>query len=171
MIRKAHIAEAQTLVDLVRRHAETDQMLFRTLAEVQSHIQDFLVYEKDGRVVGTCSLSLDMGGMVEIRSLAVHPDFYRQGIATDLIEESIRQASLTEYRKIFVLTYAMPLFEKLGFKVIDKNELPQKIWKDCQGCRKQNDCDETAMIRDVLPVSEQATPGTVLTTSDPAVPA
>ena len=52
-----------------------------------------------------------------------------------------------------MLTYAIPLFEKLGFRIIKMDQLPDKVWKDCQGCRKQDHCDETAMIRDLVQVA------------------
>jgi len=34
------------------------------------------------------------------------------------------------------------------------DQLPDKIWKDCLGCRKQDHCDETAMIRDLVQVAK-----------------
>ena len=76
------------------------------------------------------------------------------------MEQCIGRATQIEFEKIFVLTYALPLFEKLGFQIIDKTELPQKIWKDCQDCRKQDHCDETAMIRPLagLQVGNEAQP-------------
>ena len=36
-------------------------------------------------------------------------------------------------------------FIKLGFKIVDKGTLPQKIWKDCFDCPKFPDCGETAV--------------------------
>ena len=36
-------------------------------------------------------------------------------------------------------------FEKLGFEVIEKSELPQKIWGDCIKCAKFPECDEIAL--------------------------
>ncbi len=158
MIRTANIEESNAILELINFHAQDDQMLFRSLEEIQSHIGDFLVYVAEDEIVGTCSLSWNMGGMVEIRSLAVRPDFYRQGVGTALVEQCIKRAMLAEVPRIFVLTYAVPLFKKLGFRIINMSELPQKIWKDCQGCRKQDQCDETAMIRDLVPVVGQSLP-------------
>lgn len=152
-IRKATLKDADAIVHLINIHAEMGQMLFRTREDVCAHIRDFLIAETDGRVAGACGLSFGPGSLVEIRSLAVLPDHYRQGIGTALVNECIAQATLAECTQIFVLTYAIPLFKKLGFRVIDMDRLPDKIWKDCQGCRKQDHCDETAMIRDLVQVA------------------
>ena len=53
---------------------------------------------------------------------------------------------------VFVLTYAIPLFEKLGFQIIDKLNLPQKVWNDCKQCLHQENCDETAMSLSLRPL-------------------
>ncbi len=158
-VRKATLKDADAIVHLINLHAEKDQMLFRNREDVCAHIQDFLIAEKDGHIAGACGLSFGPGSLVEIRSLAVLPDYYRQGIGTALVNECIVQATLAECERIFVLTYAMPLFEKLGFRVIDMDQLPDKIWKDCQGCRKQDHCDETAMIRNLVQVAKPSGAG------------
>jgi amino-acid N-acetyltransferase len=152
-IRKATLKDADAIVHLIDIHAELGQMLFRSREDVSAHIQDFLIAEKDGCIAGACGLSFGPGSLVEVRSLAVLPDYYRQGIGTALVNECIAQATLADCDRIFVLTYAIPVFKKLGFRVINMDQLPDKIWKDCQGCRKQDHCDETAMIRDLVQVA------------------
>ena len=154
-IRQATLKDVDAIVHLIEVHAHADQMLFRTREDVETHILNFLVAEKDGIVAGACGLSFGPGRLVEVRSLAVLPDYYRQGIATALVNECIVQATLADCERIFVLTYAIPLFKKLGFRIIKMDQLPDKIWKDCQGCRKQDHCDETAMIRNLVQVAEQ----------------
>jgi amino-acid N-acetyltransferase len=152
-IRHATLKDVDAILKLIQVHAKMDQMLFRSREDVETHILNFLIAEKDGRIAGACGLSFGPGSLVEVRSLAVLPEYYRQGIGTALVNECIVQATLADCERIFVLTYAIPLFKKLGFRVIDMDKLPDKIWKDCQGCRKQDHCDETAMIRDLVQVA------------------
>ncbi len=173
-IRQATLKDADAILRLINIHAEMEQMLFRTREDLRAHIRNFLVAEQDGRVTAACGLSFGPGSLVEIRSLAVLPEYYRQGIGTALVNECIAQATLAECERIFVLTYAIPLFEKLGFRIIDMDQLPDKIWKDCQGCRKQDHCDETAMIRDLVQVarpSGDAGQGPVQISNDESRPA
>lgn len=147
IVREARLEEAETIVRLINFHAEDGEVLFRTLEDVQENISDSFVYESKGEILGTCSLKYGWDKLVEIRSLAVDPKHYRQGVATALVEKCIDQAKSSDCEKIFVLTYAIPLFVKLQFDVIEKAALPLKIWQDCMGCRKRDHCDETAMIR------------------------
>jgi len=47
---------------------------------------------------------------------------------------------------LFVLTYAVSMFKRLGFSIVDKERLPHKVWNDCNACLHQENCDETAMV-------------------------
>ena len=155
-IRQATLKDVDAIVHLIDAHAEKDQMLFRSREDVETHILNFLIAEDGGTVAGACGLSFGPGRLVEVRSLAVLPEFYRQGIGTALVNECLVQATLADCERIFVLTYAVPLFEKLGFRIIKMDQLPDKVWKDCQGCRKQDHCDETAMIRDLIQIASSS---------------
>ncbi|NIQ94485.1 MAG: GNAT family N-acetyltransferase, partial [Desulfuromonadales bacterium] len=73
MIRKATPSDAAAIQNLIRVYAEDGKMLFRTLAEIRQHIRSFLVSEKDGEIVGICSLKYGWDQLVEIRSLGVDP--------------------------------------------------------------------------------------------------
>jgi hypothetical protein len=35
---------------------------------------------------------------------------------------------------------------------VDKIQLPQKVWNDCQACLHKDNCDETAMSLSLLPL-------------------
>jgi amino-acid N-acetyltransferase len=68
-----------------------------------------------------------------------------------MIRFSIERALLqNNCDTMFVLTYAVPLFNKFGFKIVDKIQLPQKVWNDCQACLHKDNCDETAMSLSLL---------------------
>jgi len=51
---------------------------------------------------------------------------------------------------VFALTMEPDFFVKLGFGVVEKDELPMKVWSDCARCPKQQNCDEIAVIKSVL---------------------
>jgi amino-acid N-acetyltransferase len=153
MLRKAKIEDAQAIQNLICFYSEDGKMLFRSLEDIEQNIEYFRVYEKLGEVVGIVNLKFGWDKLVEIRSLGVDPRFHRQRIATEMVRNAIEQALLNlDCDTVFVLTYAIPLFEKLGFQIIDKINLPQKVWNDCQQCLHQSNCDETAMSFSLLPL-------------------
>ena len=162
MVREATLEDAQAIQNLICFYSEDGKMLFRTLEEIEEKISDFLVYEKLDEIIGICSLKFGWDKLVEIRSLGVDPRYHRQGIATQMIQGSVERALLRDdCNAAFVLTYAVPLFNRFGFEVVDKMQLPHKVWNDCQDCLHKDNCDETAMILSLLPLKKQlsTTPG------------
>ena len=153
MLRKAIIEDAQAIQNLICFYSEDGKMLFRSLGDIEHNITGFRVYEKSGEVVGIVNLKFGWDKLVEVRSLGVDPRFHRQGIATEMVRDAIEQAFFNlDCDTVFVLTYAIPLFEKLGFQIINKINLPQKVWNDCHQCLHQGNCDETAMSFSLLPL-------------------
>ena len=156
MVREATLEDAQAVQNLICFYSEDGKMLFRTLEEIEDKISDFLVYEKLDEIIGICSLKFGWDKLVEIRSLGVDPRYHRQGIATQMIQGSVERALLRDdCNTAFVLTYAVPLFTRFGFEVVDKIQLPHKVWNDCQDCLHKDNCDETAMSLSLLPLKKQ----------------
>jgi amino-acid N-acetyltransferase len=157
MVREARLEDAQAIQNLICFYSEDDKMLFRTLEEIEEKISDFLVYEKHDEIVGICSLKFGWDKLVEIRSLCVDMRYHRLGIATQMIQSSVKRALLRDdCETAFVLTYAVPLFTRFGFEVVDKMQLPLKVWNDCQDCLHKDNCDETAMTLSLLHLKKQS---------------
>ena len=146
MIRKAKYNDVESIQNLIRIFSETGKVLFRSLDEIRENISNFWVYEKNDQLIGVCSLKKDWGRLVELRSLGVDPRYSGQGIGTKMVEASLKEALSTDCDTLFVLTYAVSMFKRLGFRTIDKERLPHKVWNDCNACLHQENCDETAMV-------------------------
>ena len=149
MIRKATIADIKAIHKLLQIYGKQGELLPRPLSRLYDHVRDFTVYtdNKTDTVVACCALQFCWEDLAEIRSLAVHPDFTRGNIGTLLVENALAEALEFHIKQLFVLTYKPDFFKKFDFSIIDRSELPLKIWTDCVACVKFPDCDETAMIR------------------------
>jgi len=147
--RNAKISDAKTVYSLINYYAERDRMLFRSLADIYENLQSFLVAELDGNVVGCCALQIIWSDLAEIKSLAVDQAHKDKGIGKMLVAAAIEQANQLGVSQVFALTLDPVFFEKLSFKIIEKDALPMKVWSDCARCPKQQNCDETAVIKNV----------------------
>lgn len=145
MIRKALIPDVKNIHRLLLDYARDGLLLSRSLAELYESLRDFYVFEVDGRVIGTAALNICWEDLAEVRSLAVHPDFNGRGVGRELVQSCLEEARRLGIRRVFALTYKQVFFEKLGFAVIEKSQLPHKIWGDCMKCAKFPDCDEIAL--------------------------
>ena len=149
LLRRAKVKDAKEICKLINEYAKKGIMLPRSLQSVYEHIRDFFVIEKDNQIVATCALCIFGEDLGEVRSLAVKKNYHGQGLGKVLIKACIEDAKNLGLKKIFTLTYQVDFFKKLGFKVVNKETLPQKIWKDCLYCPKFPDCDETALILEI----------------------
>lgn len=145
MIRKAILQDARQIHQLLLTYAKDGLVLSRSLMEIFEAIRDFYVFVEEDRVVGAAALNICWEDLAEVRSLVVHENFGGRGIGKHLVEACIGEARLLGIGRVFALTYQQRFFEKLDFEVIEKSELPQKIWGDCIKCAKFPECDEIAM--------------------------
>lgn len=148
-VRKATLRDAKSIHSLVNKFARKDEMLPRALNEIYENIRDFYVCENDGKVIGASALHILWEDLAEIRSIAVLKDFQQKGVGRKLITQCLKEAKGLRVKKVFALTYNSEIFKSFGFKDIDKNTLPQKIWGDCLKCPKFPDCEETAVIKTI----------------------
>ena len=149
MIRKAIIADVREIHRLLLDYARDGLLLSRSLAELYESVRDFYVFEVDDKVVGTAALNICWEDLAELRSLAVHPDYNGRGAGKVLVLACLDEARRLGIRRVFALTYKQAFFEKLGFALIEKSQLPHKIWGDCMKCAKFPDCDEIALSIDL----------------------
>ncbi|MDE7170166.1 MAG: N-acetyltransferase [Mucispirillum sp.] len=149
MIRYAHISDAASIQSLVNRYAAKGKMLQISLNEIYEKIYEFVLWDEDDTIKGVCALHPTWSDMAEIRSLAVEPDFTRNGIGKALVSFSLERAVAMGFTKVFALTYMQPFFEACGFRKTDLDSLPKKVWTDCLKCPKYPACDETAVIIDL----------------------
>ena len=150
-VRNARVSDAKAICALINHYAEHDKMLYRSLAEVYENLQTFLVAqgEADGEVTGCCALEIVWSDLAEVKSLAVGPDDRGKGIGKALVAAAVEQAVRLGIPRVFALTLEPAFFERAGFTVIEKEQLPMKVWSDCARCPKQNECDEIAVIRNL----------------------
>ena len=153
LIRDARLADGVAIQKLLMEYVSTGIVLSRSLVEIYQAIREFKVAEENNQVVGICSLHIWWQDLAEVRSLVVKPGRERQGIGTDLVTATLEEARAMGLKRIFALTYKPDFFVRLGFSVVDKSELPQKVWGDCVKCPKFPQCDETAVSL-LLPGSE-----------------
>lgn len=150
MIRKAFVNEVTQIQRVLKQYGDKGILLPRSLSELYEHLRDFYVItDEDGNIIAVCALGLCWEDLAEIRSLAVAENFQGNNYGVMLVEKCIEEAKSLGLKKIFTLTYVPEYFKKLGFHVVDKSELPHKVWSDCLKCAKFPDCDETALVKKI----------------------
>lgn len=146
-IRKASLKDAEEIHALVNNYADKGLMLSRPRSMIYEYIRDFAVVEHEGEIVGAGALHILWGDLGEVRALAVKESLAKQGIGRMIVEYCLQEAKELGIPKVFTLTYQPGFFSKLGFQVVSKENMPQKVWRECINCPKFPNCDEICMER------------------------
>ncbi len=143
----ATFAEVEEIFTLINGFAAEGLMLPKTYSALYETLPEFVVAEDadTGKIVGCGALHCTWAELAEICSLAVHKDFHRRGIGGEIVKILLSDGRKLGVTKFFTLTYNTPFFASLGFEIVPRESLPQKIWRQCIDCVKFPNCDEIAM--------------------------
>lgn len=146
-VEKARVSDANSMHRMISYFADKGEMLPRALSDIYEGIREYFVVKEGDQVVACVALHVTWVDLAEIRSLAVAEQEQNQRIGSLLIQACLKEAEELGIPKVFCLVRKPAFFEKHGFQLIDKTELPQKVWAECYRCPKFPDCDEVALIR------------------------
>lgn len=145
-VRMATVDDVSGIFALVSEHARRGTVLPRTRHSIDITIDDWLVAEAGGEILGCVSLLGYTSGLAEVRTLVVRDGVRGLGVGSRLVEALLVEARQRDIRTLFALTRAVPYFERFGFSVTDREAFPEKVWRDCQQCPFVDNCDETAVV-------------------------
>jgi amino-acid N-acetyltransferase len=149
--RKAILPDAQQIHNLIAAYSEDGTLLPRTLPEICENVRDFILLEDAGRILGCGALHLYGVHLAEIRSITVARRAQGQGGGQLLVKALLAEAKRHRVRCICLFTRTPEFFGRLGFALAQREDLPDKVRKDCCVCPRFHHCDEVAMVRGELP--------------------
>ncbi len=144
-VRRARMSDVDSIFSLTHFWAEKGEILPRTRDNIIHDIQNFVVAELEGKVVGCASLYIYQTGLAEIRSVVIAQSAQRQGQGQALVQYLLEFAHQMELHQIIVLTYIPQYFTNLGFNVIEKSSLAENIIEDSEPSPHKDPADEVAM--------------------------
>ncbi|WP_121626476.1 N-acetyltransferase [Poseidonibacter antarcticus] len=147
---KPDVTFITSMQEVVKEEVENGNILLRTDDEMANTIRSYIVVEVDGEMAGFTALYIHSQRLAEVRSLVVSKKFRGLDLGKKLVEECIKEGRKYKLAQILSLTYAKGFFEKSGFRMIQKEAIPEhKIWADCIRCKHFPICDEIAMVFDL----------------------
>jgi len=145
---KAQLSDITAMQELVSSEVKDGIILNRTEDEVATNIRSYVLAKDAEKIVGYAALHIHSRRLAEIRSLIVDESYRGQNIGHELIEFTLDEAkALGVEEDVLVLTYLPLFFQKLDFKEINKEVIPEhKIWADCIKCIHFPVCNEVALV-------------------------
>jgi len=141
-IRRAQKKDARGISALIKTSVENEELLPRSLAEIERQIANYYVFDVDGNLAACVAVHPYADeGQAEMACLCVSAKYENQGIGARMmqyVEEQARQARLSE---LFCLTTQAGNYfvQKGGFRLASPDQLPaprRKLYDAC-GRRSQ----------------------------------
>ena len=108
---------------------------------VQDRLDSTIVSGEGARIDATACVE-NLGGMGLLRSVAVRPATRGQGLGLLVVGAALRNAATRSARQVSLFTEsAMPFFERLGFRRVDRADLPDSVQESAQAMAE---CAESA---------------------------
>lgn len=149
--RSALLADVGQIHSIIRLYSANGTLLPRSMAELCENVRDFVVAEHQGKIIGCGALHLYGMHLAEIRSIAVLPGSKGLGAGRKLVKALLKEAARHRVSCVCLFTRIPEFFGRMGFSIATREELPDKIYKDCLHCPKLHRCDEIAMFRGEIP--------------------
>ena len=126
LIRSADEGDISEVISIIQSAILEDELLPRSLSELNSIIKDFYVLEIDGNVVGTVAIHI-IDDLAELACLFVKKSHEGVGYGKRLVSHAVETAKKKGVSKIFALsTQAAGFFEKMKWEKSDAQILPDK---------------------------------------------
>lgn len=120
IVRRARTPDVPVIKSTIDIYAGSGRkLLAKELVALYEDVQDFLVAEVEGEVVGCGALHVLWADLGEVRSLAVHPDHRGAGIGAAVLDELVLTARRLGLTRLFALTFQVGFFARAGFVEIE----------------------------------------------------
>ena len=127
------------VLTLIQPFVKKGILLPRTEEQLESQLNDYIVYELDGGIRACSALHIYDNKQAEIAAVAVDETCAHIGIGPKIMDYLINRAKQLSLESVFVLTtQTTDWFESLGFKSDEINTLPEKrkaLWTPSRGSK------------------------------------
>jgi amino-acid N-acetyltransferase len=120
-VRPARTRDVHAIRRLVDANVSSGRLLDKATVTLYEDIQEFLVADRssDRQVIGCGALHVMWEDLAEIRTIAVDEACQREGVGQQIVEGLLARARELGVGRVFVLTFAVKFFGRLGFEEIN----------------------------------------------------
>ena len=129
VFRPARTRDVQVVRRLVNLYTGDGRLLAKAPVTLYEDVQEFVVAEVDGEVVGCGALHVMWEDLGEIRTLAIDPAYTHKGIGGQLLDLLIERARDLGLARLFCLTFETEFFAAHGFHEIDGSPVDHEVFE------------------------------------------
>jgi amino-acid N-acetyltransferase len=128
VIRPAKTSDVKKIRAIVDTYAVERKLLSKETVTLFESVQEFVVAEVDGAVVGCGALHVLWEDIAEVRTVAVVEQMHGKGVGHLILENILARAKEVGVKKVFCLTFETKFFGSHGFKEIQGAPVDPEIY-------------------------------------------
>ena len=129
-VRPARTCDVIEIRRLVDQYAPDGILLDKPTVTLYEDVQEFVVAEIDGVVVGCGALHVIWEDVAEVRTLAVDPDVRGTGAGHAILERLLDRARELGVSRVFCLTFEVDFFGRHGFHELDGSPVEPEVYEE-----------------------------------------
>ena len=128
VIRPAKTSDVKKIRAIVDAYAAERKLLSKETVTLFESVQEFVVAEVDGEVVGCGALHVLWEDIAEVRTVAVVDQMHGKGVGHLILESILIKAKEVGVKKVFCLTFETKFFGSHGFKEMQGSPVDPEIY-------------------------------------------
>lgn len=131
VLRPARTRDVHAIKELVAPLAEQRILISKESVTYFEAIQEFLIAEIDGEIVGCGALHVMWEDLAEIRTLATADSWRGKGIGRKLVDKLLENGRELGVDRVFCLTFEVDFFTNNGFTVMaDQSAVDPAVYSE-----------------------------------------
>jgi amino-acid N-acetyltransferase len=127
-VRPARTADVRGIHELLEPYVQRRILLGKDLVVLYESVQQFLVAEADGLLVGCGALHVMWEDLGEVRTLIVVDEWLHRGVGRALVEGLEEEARRLGLQRLFCLTFEVDFFTRRGFAPIGEQVVDPDVY-------------------------------------------
>jgi amino-acid N-acetyltransferase len=130
VVRAAKTGDIKKIRKIVDAYTDERRLLFKATVTLFEAVQEFVVAELDGEVVGCGALHVLWEDLAEVRTVAVLEEMHGKGIGNQIMIKILENAKDIGVKKVFCLTFETKFFGSHGFKEIAGTPVSPEVYQE-----------------------------------------
>lgn len=129
VVRPARTADIKAIRAIIDTYVLGRQLLAKETVTLYETVQEFIVAEFEGEIVGCGALHVLWEDLAEVRTVAVSEKMRGKGVGNAIIENIVGRARTVGVKRIFCLTFETHFFSRNGFEVIEGTPVEPEVYQ------------------------------------------
>jgi amino-acid N-acetyltransferase len=129
VIRSAKTGDVKKIREIVDAYSDQRRLLTKETVTLFEAVQEFVVAELSGEVIGCGALHVLWEDLAEVRTVAVIESMHGKGVGHQILDQVLKNAKEIGVKKVFCLTFETKFFGAHGFEEIQGTPVTAEVYQ------------------------------------------